>query len=157
MRSDNRKRHDSANPDKPKQRPGEHRQMGFLCVLTQGESIKDACALVGSPASRTSNRTTAKGGSRLCRHRPGRKSATRIIRTIRTIRTPAVCGETHAESAGYRNPSVDRGSVEFFRNPDKTDPGQASASPHTHVGSTVRNQIFHGCKVVGKEVTSGLG
>lgn len=64
MRSDNRKRRDPANPDKPKQRPREHRQMGFLCDLTQGESIKDACALVGSPASRTSNRTTAKGGSR---------------------------------------------------------------------------------------------
>lgn len=151
MKSNNRKRGEfAANPDKPKQRPGKHRQTGFLHGLAQGESIKDSCALVGSPASGASNRAAANGGTHLCFPRPGCKSATRIIRTIRTIQTPTVHGESHAKSAGYRNPNVDRGTVEFFRNPDKTDPGQASASRHTLVGSMVRNQIFHGSKVVGE-------
>lgn len=107
MSSDNRKRRNSANPDKTKQRPGKHRQADFLHVLAQGESNKDACALVGSPASRTSNRTTSKGGFAPLSPPPhGRKSATRIIRTIRTIRTPTIHSETHAESAGYADPSA---------------------------------------------------
>lgn len=48
MKSNNRKRREfTANPDNPSQRAREQRQLDFLHFRAQGESINDACALVG--------------------------------------------------------------------------------------------------------------
>jgi hypothetical protein len=150
MKSDNQKRREfTADPNNPKQRAREQREPDVLHFRAQGESINDACALVGVTRfayEQSSNRE--RKFTPLSPPPHGRNPANRTIRTIQTNPTPAVHGEPHAESAGYTNPNTHGGTMKFFRNPDKTDPGQASASPHTLGGSTVRNQIFHGSKVV---------
>jgi hypothetical protein len=152
MKSTNRKRREfTANPDNPKQRAREQRQPDVLRSRAQGESTKDACALVGVTRfayEQSDSREKEVHTSVAIAH--DRKPATRPIQTIQTNSTPSVHGEPHAESAGYTNPNTHGGTVKFFKNPDKTDPGQASASPHALVGSRVRNQIFHGSKVVGE-------
>lgn len=134
MKSHNRIRRElMASPNKPRQRPRENRQTNFLHVLTQAESIQDACAAVGVTClarGQSSNREkevhTSVATPAADANQPAGKSG-----QSRQAPTPTDHGKPHAESARYRNPNVDRGAVAFFINPDKTDTGQARASPHT--------------------------
>ncbi|MCC6265808.1 MAG: helix-turn-helix domain-containing protein [Bryobacterales bacterium] len=105
----------------PERQPREHHQADSLHFLAQGESIHDACALVGVTRSAYEQwryRETEFHDAVEAAH--NRNPATLTNLTNPYNRIPPL---PPTESAGYVHPNRPGSAAKFFKNPDKTHPG----------------------------------